>query len=113
MQVREHELDVIAGRGTVLVFCENTYRIPVSGSTDPPGQLVPPFVPGEVIVPSGPPVERNGVMVQPMGSLHACEGCGAPNVPFLINVGGKLLSYCGWDGKNPICVNKAKEAEHG
>lgn len=65
-----------------------------------------------IIRQSGPKFQRDGQTITPKALIHTCEVCGA-DAPFLISSGGKLRSWCGWDGKNPICVNKAKEAEHG
>lgn len=62
---------------------------------------------------SGPDFEKNGQMQTPRAMIHFCEVCGAENAPFLISTGGKLLSYCGWNGKEPVCNHKEAGAGGG
>ena len=37
-----------------MAVCENTYKVWVSGSYEPPGQFAPPVAPGDTMVPSVP-----------------------------------------------------------
>jgi hypothetical protein len=52
---------------------------------------------------SGPPIERNGITVQPRAMVSVCEDCGA-EAHFLRHDGKTLLSYCGWMDGEPRCV---------
>lgn len=59
-------------------------------------------------VPSGPPLLRDGKPVEPMAPLYTCESCGYKGAPFGVKRGDLVLSYCGWDGHEPVCVGKGR-----
>lgn len=57
---------------------------------------------------SGPDIlDKFGKVTTPRAMIHFCETCGYEGAAFGARVGGKLLSYCGWQNGAPVCVKKA------
>ncbi len=60
-------------------------------------------------VPSGPPIVRNNQPVTPMAPIYTCEDCGFKGAPFGVKRGDQVLSYCGWQNGEPVCVGSGRQ----
>ncbi len=58
--------------------------------------------------PTGHETTVNGKVQPSMAPIYLCEGCGYRGAPFGQKRGDEVLSYCGWDGRRPVCVGKGR-----